>query len=1251
MIGPRPYRPGNPFAEKAYRPGNPFADPAPVRIGRPAGDEHAANAPKPLTLGQGVRAGVRTGLGLFTQMLTGVPAPTLSDALDRARGTVSGVDVQERMLTSAVPFGDYLAAAGRYVTDRVTGPTGALRMPTDGARSLTDVIAGKRGGFAGALDAVRADQARLPSGIGTAADLAGAIVGGAALPAPKAAPGLLGLAKDVGYGTVLGSAYAAGEAPEGEMLSRGVEGAVVGGVGTAAISGLVRGGGALARRFRSAPPASPVAPAAAGNAPVGARNRYAELLERAKATTRDLPPAPPEVAAQVEAALPEESVDDVVEAATTPAARRGNPANWRRGKPMEEQSTEAVLTRLQRNLDAMQNDRISPAQWSNENNWGEMVSPSGGGLGGYILQKASERTEQYLAELARRGIDTDAAYAMLDDLAERTAIGAEDAVRAPMRPRSGSPMTGDVPFSPLRDRSGRIGPLYHGSPHKFDRFDISKMGTGEGNQAYGPGHYLAERESTGRYYKEALAAKGTTLTPEARRAIEAYDNLGFDNPQQAASAIFGHDDWAQRWIVEDDASREAIDAWRKRAIEARRGSLYTVELPSANADDFLDWDKPLSQQSPRVREALRRANPDAFAKMDGNAGYSGAGEMTGGQFFESAIAGDRYGHRQAAAKLQEAGVRGHRYLDGVSRGNADAYEATERLIAKMEAGGHTERAAELRAKLATMVRPSRNYVVYADDDINILNREGVSGLQLMSGITGSGIGGTGGAMVGGNLGGRIGATPEERERNARTGRLLGGGVGALLGFRGGMGTAAALEGVGRSRAGIALAPGATSAAVRGDEALVSLMEKRGVSPDEIERTLRLRRSIGGADRTTLADLDESLRGAARDVSANPGGQGLKVTMRDRAQQVGRDAMANVRRLLNVPEHADIPAYQAEIIQRAQQTIGPEFEKAFTASPVVNTPELQALLERPAIAKAFRLFAENEANMGRTVPDLAKGADLRTLARLKESLDAYLFTAERGGDAALGIPRLQSKSAGWRAVNEARQALLDFADTQYGPAGQAYKALRGQYAGEFDLKRAAGLGESILNPKVSPSVYGRRVGTMRPEEQESFRVGVARAVEKRLNRFIKASTDAERIQIQQEALGRLKAALGDDPLFAQIQQAFEVAREQQLTNTTILNRSTTADALLGNRQLGSIWQAIRRPGQAVVELMAKAGMRRYEEAEARRMARQLGVSGAELDQVLADVRRLWNQRQGIRAAAAGSGRAATAAGAGLAGRRP
>ena len=43
---------------------------------------------------------------------------------------------------------------------------------------------------------------------------------------------------------------------------------------------------------------------------------------------------------------------------------------------------------------------------------------------------------------------------------------------------------------------------YHGSPHDFERFDLSKIGTGEGAQAYGHGLYFAENEGVAKGYRE-----------------------------------------------------------------------------------------------------------------------------------------------------------------------------------------------------------------------------------------------------------------------------------------------------------------------------------------------------------------------------------------------------------------------------------------------------------------------------------------------------------------------------------------------------------------------------------------------------------------------------------------------------------------------------------------------------------------------------------------------------------------------------
>ncbi|MCP5056784.1 MAG: hypothetical protein GY937_08690, partial [bacterium] len=57
-------------------------------------------------------------------------------------------------------------------------------------------------------------------------------------------------------------------------------------------------------------------------------------------------------------------------------------------------------------------------------------------------------------------------------------------------------------------------PGYHGSPHKFDRFDHSKMGTGEGAQAYGWGTYIAENPDVGNEYKSVLVDRELLKTKE-----------------------------------------------------------------------------------------------------------------------------------------------------------------------------------------------------------------------------------------------------------------------------------------------------------------------------------------------------------------------------------------------------------------------------------------------------------------------------------------------------------------------------------------------------------------------------------------------------------------------------------------------------------------------------------------------------------------------------------------------------------------
>ena len=61
--------------------------------------------------------------------------------------------------------------------------------------------------------------------------------------------------------------------------------------------------------------------------------------------------------------------------------------------------------------------------------------------------------------------------------------------------------------------------VWHGSPHKFDRFDSSKIGTGEGAQAYGHGLYLAEGLNTAKSYMRPAGRTPSEI--DGRNVFEA----------------------------------------------------------------------------------------------------------------------------------------------------------------------------------------------------------------------------------------------------------------------------------------------------------------------------------------------------------------------------------------------------------------------------------------------------------------------------------------------------------------------------------------------------------------------------------------------------------------------------------------------------------------------------------------------------------------------------------------------------------
>lgn len=157
---------------------------------------------------------------------------------------------------------------------------------------------------------------------------------------------------------------------------------------------------------------------------------------------------------------------------------------------------------------------------------------------------------------------------------------------------------------------------FHGTPHSFEKFDLSKLGTGEGNQAYGHGLYFAENKAIAESYREALStgewhADGKKLSGNDAWAAQFLNEGGGAEAAKAAAAKTINQQTEKGRAAYGEVTA-AIDRLSGKKIEERSGNLYTVDL-DVNHEDLLDWDAGLADQPEKVRQALARPSSDPAA--------------------------------------------------------------------------------------------------------------------------------------------------------------------------------------------------------------------------------------------------------------------------------------------------------------------------------------------------------------------------------------------------------------------------------------------------------------------------------------------------------------------------------------------------------------------------------------------------------------------------------------------------------------
>jgi hypothetical protein len=221
-------------------------------------------------------------------------------------------------------------------------------------------------------------------------------------------------------------------------------------------------------------------------------------------------------------------------------------------------------------------------------------------------------------------------------------------------------------------RSKDMLPAWHGSPHDFEAFDSGKIGTAEGNQAYGHGLYFASRKEIAEHYRAALSSERFMPHPPGLEETLKWVEGGMKGKppnkfsEQTIEDAYNEIDFEGRERSQEELVKELRD-W----LNFKPGKLYQVEL-APDDDQLLDWDKPLSEQSAGVREKLKKIAqdvgvPQLARAFSGREFYSGLGGILAERSATATTPRGVPGDVAASAALRDAGIPGIRYLDGSSR--------------------------------------------------------------------------------------------------------------------------------------------------------------------------------------------------------------------------------------------------------------------------------------------------------------------------------------------------------------------------------------------------------------------------------------------------------------------------------------------------------------------------------------------------------------------------------------------------------
>jgi len=190
---------------------------------------------------------------------------------------------------------------------------------------------------------------------------------------------------------------------------------------------------------------------------------------------------------------------------------------------------------------------------------------------------------------------------------------------------------------------------FHGTPHEIagGKFDLSKIGTGLGAQSFGHGLYFSKSP------KFAETFTGRTVIQEPK-----LDKFTFNGPDYTIS---NGEYLKNNKPISESEYKDAFKGINNLWNTQNKGNLYKIDIADETIPKMLNWDKPLSEQSPDVLNALeKKFSLESFGKD-----YA-----TAGDFYKSRR--NKFNsNEKASEELKNLGITGINYLDPGSRGTSE----------------------------------------------------------------------------------------------------------------------------------------------------------------------------------------------------------------------------------------------------------------------------------------------------------------------------------------------------------------------------------------------------------------------------------------------------------------------------------------------------------------------------------------------------------------------------------------------------